>query len=236
MRDRAKKSAKQERRAALGAIDTCHDEPPAKALVTTSQAARIAGVSPSTIVRNRSELGAVPGPNGAFLFDTEIVRQKITTIQRRQTIAAMGPSSGEIASAVFSLLKQGKHSSDIVVDLRISPEVVLALKQSYDAMHAAPQGTSPRSGPCRCGAGRAAVWCPACTIPLDLPTIETRSHDGVQQVRVVAQITWGRLPQPREDGVTSLVYVELAGEWLDADSVAAHELAEAQHPSRGEAR
>src|SRR5690349_4164320 len=125
MRHKAKIPASSEREPALVTKDACHGRPAAKALVTTSQAARIVGVSPSTIVRNRAELGAVPGPNGAFLFDTEIVRQKITTIQRRHTIAAMGPSSGEIASAVFSLLKEGKHPSDIVIEMRVSPEVVL---------------------------------------------------------------------------------------------------------------
>ena len=110
-------------------------------LVTTSQAARIAGVSPSTIVRNRAKLGAIPGPNGAYLFNTQI-------------------------------------------------------------------------------------------IVLDLARVDRRASNGADEVRISTSVAWGRLPEKRSDGITSIVSIDLFSEWVAADSVDGRELLAARHPAR----
>jgi hypothetical protein len=231
MRSKAKKPGKPACNASVAPVDSHHDDQSTSALVTTSQAARIAGVSPSTIVRNRGELGAVPGPNG-YLFNEQIVRQKITTIRQRQSVVALGPTSGEVASAVFAALKEGKHPTDIVIDLRISPDVVVALKASYDQMHSPPTGAGARWAKCRCGSGRAACWCMDCAIPLDSPSIQRRVIDGAEELRLVGTVTWGRLPEKRADGWSDLAVLELHGEWVSADSEPGRELLAARHASR----
>jgi hypothetical protein len=198
-------------------------------LVSTSQAARIAGVSKSTIIRNRAELGAVLRPHGDYLFDAEIVRRKVTVIRKRQAVNAPGPTSGEVAAAVFAALKEGKAPSDIVIELRVQPEVVIELKGLYEEMSEVPK----LKVKCRCGNGKLASSCSDCVIGLDLGTIEARiSPDGKEEVRLSGQVVWGRLPEKRPGRVSELAAVELHSDWVLADSEDARDLREAQHGSR----
>jgi hypothetical protein len=203
---------------------------PSKALVTTSQAARIMGVSPSTIVRNRAVLGAILGPDRAYLFDEQVVREKITTIRRRQAVATLGPTSGEVASAVFAALKEGRLPTDIVIDLRVSPDVVLSLQEQFEQMRG--RGPCTSRARCACGNGRLACYCDECKIVLELSMLEHRVDGGREDVRLVAQIIWGRLPEPRPGRWGQLVNVSLCSQWVAADSDEGRDLIEARHGSR----
>jgi hypothetical protein len=203
---------------------------PAKALVTTSQAARIAGVSASTIVRNRDELGAVAGPKGVYLFDERTVRERITTIRRRHGMATLGPTTGDVASAVFAALRDGMHARDIVIEQRVAPDVVIELKKTYDDLNEQTRGARVA---CRCGGGRFASSCFDCALVVDGAQVERRtSPQGSEEVRAVGMIVWGRLPTRRPDAWSALVNVELRSEWVAADSVDGRDLIEAQHPAR----
>jgi len=201
-------------------------------LVTTSQAARIAGVSASTIVRNRTELGAVPGPNGAYLFSEDVVRQRITTIRRRQAVTALGPASGEVASAVFAAFKAAKHPSDIVIDLRVTPEVVLALRDKYDEMHGLKRLPAKQRSMCPCGADRLAAFCNKCKgLVLDFPELERRvSPEGQEEVRATARVIWGRLREKRPGQQSELVMLTLVSEWRRVDSDEGADLCKARPP------
>jgi hypothetical protein len=197
----------------------------ADALLTTSQAARMAGVSPSTIVRHRAELGAVPGPGGAFLIQTEVLRKNITTLRRHVAVTALGPTSGEVASAVFAALKEGRHPSDIVIEQRVSPDAVMALRDQFEQMHGRKPG-APRA-PCRCGSGRPPSYCFECVTSFDLAMVERRTVDGGEQVRLVAQLTWGRLPTKRPGRFSQIVTVDVASEWMSLDSNDGQDLVDA---------
>jgi hypothetical protein len=228
---RARKQETDERATEARVIheDSHHAEAP-RALVTTSKAARMLGVSASTVVRKRSELGAVPGPNG-YLFDEQVIREKITTIRRRQAIATLGPSTGEVASAVFGALKEGKAPADIVIEQRVAPDIVVALKKSFDEMQGSTGAHARRL--CRCGSGRYTVYCDECRITLDLQDVERRvSATGQEEVRATAQVQWGRLPAKRPGRWSVLVSVELHSDWTSADSEEGRDLLEAEHRSR----
>ena len=199
-------------------------------LLTTSQAARMAGVSPSTIVRHRSELGAVPGPGGAFLIRTEVLQQKITTLRRHVAVAALGPTSGSVASAVFAALKARRHPSDIVIELQVAPEVVLSLRDQFEQMHGRRPG-APKPQ-CRCGSGRSPTGCVACTVTLDLIDVERRTVEGGEEVRITGQSNWAR--RPNAPPVGSLVCTILASKWVSVDSEEGREIVEAIPISRPE--
>jgi hypothetical protein len=219
----------------LGELDTdeddgaCSEVEPATSLVTTSQAARIAGVSASTIIRNRAVLGAIPGPNGIFLFNTEVVRQKTTIIRKRQVVSASGPTDGEVAAAVFAALKAGKHPPDIVIELRLAPDTVIELKRLYEEMNEVPK----TMGKCRCGSGQFACFCRECVIVLDLATIERRiGASGKEEVRLYSQIKWGRRVPKRPGQFSEFAMIDMYSEWVLADSEDGRDLLEAQHASR----
>jgi hypothetical protein len=201
-------------------------------LLTTSQAARMAGVSPSTIVRRRAELGAIPGPRGEYLIQAEVLQRNITTLRRRVAVTALGPASGEVASAVFAALKEGRHPSDIVIDQRVSPEVVMALREQFEQMHGRKPGAPKRL--CTCGSGRSPCYCFDCAVTLDLGRIERRFSDGTPEVRITGQITWGRLPEKRPGRWSTLVVATLSSQWIRADSDDGRDLVGAVHRTRSE--
>jgi hypothetical protein len=59
------------------------------------------------------------------LYQETLVRQMTTTMRRRW--AAPEPTDGGTAADVFALLAEGAHPRDIVVRLRVAPEVVTRL-------------------------------------------------------------------------------------------------------------
>ncbi len=91
-------------------------------LLTRQEAARLLGVSETTLRRREAE-GLRPTMRGrTHMYEETLVRQMTTTMRRRWTAAA--PSDGGTAADVFALLAEGVEPRDIVIRLRIPPEVV----------------------------------------------------------------------------------------------------------------
>ena len=226
------RKSKEHQRSDVEFTETTDEAQALSGRLTTSQAASIAGVSPSTIVRNRALLGAIPGPNGAYLFDEREVRQKITTIRRRTAMATLGPTVGDVASAVFAALKAGQDPRDIVIEQRIPPDVVSELKSRYDEMQRAAMRV-PRPK-CRCGSDRVAVYCIECVLEVTLAGIERRTTaDGTEEVRVCGRMHWGRLPGAKGRGRWSeLVDFPVNSDWVAAESEDGQGILEARHCGR----
>ena len=112
----------------MHAVVVPSEDAPKAVLLTTAEAARVAGVSESTIVRNRERLGAVRDGR-AFYFREEILRERSTTIlKRRSVIIAQEKSDGDVAAAVFQALEDGQTVAQIVIALHVPPETVMNLK------------------------------------------------------------------------------------------------------------
>ena len=104
-------------------------------MLKRAEAARMLGISVSTLRRREGDLvNPIVGPDGVHLFDESEVRSVVVTTRRRQTIAAMGPSGGEVAADVFAALDEGEHPVEIVKRLRYSPDVVVALRDQWAQM------------------------------------------------------------------------------------------------------
>jgi hypothetical protein len=133
----------------------------ATGLLTRSQAARVLGVSVSTVIRREQVLKPVM-VKGVHLFDERVLRREVTTIRHRQAIGALGPTSGDVAASVFELLEAGVEPTQIVIRLRVPPDAVQALRAQWLDM--------VRNSKCqKCGQNRSVV-CRACLVDvLDAP-------------------------------------------------------------------
>jgi hypothetical protein len=105
----------------------------AAGLLTRSQAARVLGVSVSTVIRREDVLKPVI-VNGVHMFDERVLRREVTTVRHRQAIAALGPTSGDVAASVFELLDAGVELPQIVIRLRVAPDAVQALRAQWVEM------------------------------------------------------------------------------------------------------
>ena len=124
-------------------------------LMKRAEAARVLGMSVSSLRRREGELiKPIVGPDGVHMFDEAQVRAVTVTLRGRATLAAMGPSAGETAADVFTLLDDGVHPVEIVKRLRLTPDVVVALQDQWSRMrggftvgpeHAADLGRLARS-------------------------------------------------------------------------------------------
>lgn len=104
-------------------------------LLKRTEAARLLGMSVSTLRRREGEvLNPIVGEGGVHLFDEAEVRAVMITMRGKSALAAMGPSSGLIASEVFTLLDEDVHPVEIVKRLRLAPEVVTALRKQWIEM------------------------------------------------------------------------------------------------------
>jgi hypothetical protein len=104
-------------------------------LLKRTEAARLLGMSVSTLRRREGEvLNPIVGEGGVHLFDEAEVRAVMITMRGQSALAAMGPSSGVVASEVFTLLDEDVHPVEIVKRLRLTPEVVTALHKQWIEM------------------------------------------------------------------------------------------------------
>lgn len=115
----------------------------APGLLTRTQAARVLGVSVSTVIRREHVLKPVV-VNGVHLFDERVLRREVVTVRQRQAMGSLGSTAGDVAAAVFELLEAGVEPTQIVIRLRVPPDAVEALRAQYVEMR--------RSSKCkRCG-------------------------------------------------------------------------------------
>lgn len=104
-------------------------------LVKRAEAARMLGMSVSTLRRREGDvLTPIVGPDGVHLFDETEVRAVMVTVRGSAALAAMGPSAGDIAADVFTLLDDDVHPVEIVRRLRLTPDLVIALHGQWAAM------------------------------------------------------------------------------------------------------
>lgn len=101
-------------------------------MLKRTEAARMLGVSVSTLRRREGELiNPRLGPGGVHLFDEAEVRSTQVTIRRRQAVANIGPALGETAAEVFTLLDEKVHPIEIVKRLKLPPDVVESLQEQW---------------------------------------------------------------------------------------------------------
>ncbi len=135
--------------------------PEATALLTRAQAARVLGVSVSTVIRRENVLKPVV-LNGVHMFDERVLRREVVTVRHRQAIASLGPTSGDVAASVFELLEAGVESTQIVIRLRVTPDAVVALRAQWAEM--------VRASKCKqCGQGLGVVCRPCLRELFDVP-------------------------------------------------------------------
>jgi hypothetical protein len=104
-------------------------------LVNRSEAARMLGVSVSTLRRREgTELTPVVDANGVHMFEEAQVRSVMVTIRRRQCLQSLGARAGDLAADVFEMLDNAVHPVDIVKRLRVPPDVVTTLREQWFAM------------------------------------------------------------------------------------------------------
>lgn len=83
------------------------------------------GVSETTLRRREAE-GLRPTMRGrTHMYEETLVRQMTTTMRRRWSGPA--PMDGGVAADVFTLLAEGVPPRDVVVRLRVPPEIVVRL-------------------------------------------------------------------------------------------------------------
>jgi DNA-binding transcriptional MerR regulator len=111
--------------AATSTPDADAAAPPGK-LLGRAQAARLLGVSKSTLRRMEGQaLTPVVGPKNVRLFHEEQIQSMIIT--RRSEVGASTRASGEVAAGVFALCDENVHPVDVVKQLRLEPDLVEAL-------------------------------------------------------------------------------------------------------------
>lgn len=102
---------------------------PTGRLLRRTEAARMLGVSKSTLRRMEGEaLTPVVGPRNVHLFQEEEVRAVIVT--RRAHLEA-GPAAGDVAAEAFALFDTGVDVVDTVKQLRIGPELIERLHATW---------------------------------------------------------------------------------------------------------
>src|ERR1700690_2062562 len=93
-----------------------------------SEAARLLGVSVSTLRRKEGDIiQPVVDADGVHRFAESELRAVMVTVRHRQAVASMGPSAGDTAAEVFTLLDEHLHPAEIVKRLRLPPDIVMAL-------------------------------------------------------------------------------------------------------------
>lgn len=113
------------------AEDSSATMPPGKLLGRT-QAARLLGVSKSTLRRMEGQrLTPVVGPKNVHLFHEEQVQSLIVT---RRSAPGSSRVTGDNAADAFELFDDSVHPVDVVKRLRIEPEVVEALHERWCRM------------------------------------------------------------------------------------------------------
>jgi len=99
-------------------------------LVGRSQAARLLGVSKSTVRRMEGQaLTPVVGPKNVRMFREEQVQSLIQT--RHSETSSPPRLTGDVAANVFALLDEGLHPVDVVKRLCIQPELVETIHQHW---------------------------------------------------------------------------------------------------------
>jgi len=102
---------------------------PAGRLLRRTEAARMLGVSKSTLRRMEGEaLTPVVGPRNVHLFQEEEVRAIVVT---RRAHLESGPTAGDIAAEAFALFDAGVHVVDAIKQLRVAPELVERLHATW---------------------------------------------------------------------------------------------------------
>lgn len=102
---------------------------PAGRLLRRAEAARMLGVSKSTLRRMEgTSLRPVVGPKNVHLFQEEEVRAIVVT---RRSRLESEPGSGDVAAEAFSLFDAGVHVVDVVKQLRVAPDVVERLHATW---------------------------------------------------------------------------------------------------------
>ncbi len=104
-------------------------------LLGRAQAARLLGVSKSTLRRMEGErLTPVVGPKNVRLFHEEQIHSLVVT--KRSDSSEPMRSGGDVAADVFELLDTNVHPVDVVKRLRLEPELVEALHQRWIRLRA----------------------------------------------------------------------------------------------------
>jgi hypothetical protein len=108
--------------------------PAAGRLLRRTEAARLLGVSKSTLRRMEgAELTPVVGPRNVHLFQEEEVRAVVIT---RRTRIDPQSSTGEVAADAFALFDAGVDVVDAVKQLRVAPEVLEPLYERWARLRA----------------------------------------------------------------------------------------------------
>ena len=122
-----------------------HGAEPAKLLTRTATARRL-GVSTSTVRRyERDKLQPIRGADGVNRFDAKAVAELATSLlndnggkpPRKPRRNAAGPAhevkrtEGEIAAEVFERLEQRQSLAEIVIGVRVPPDVVRELHRQW---------------------------------------------------------------------------------------------------------
>lgn len=102
-------------------------------LLTRREAARVLGISETTLRRRELE-GLTPiVRDGVHVFEETVVRQFVTTMSRRRVTEERSPDGGT-AAEVFALLRQGVAPRDVVEQLRVPPSVVARLVSEWASL------------------------------------------------------------------------------------------------------
>jgi DNA-binding Lrp family transcriptional regulator len=174
-------------------------------LLTRREAAERLGISETTLRRReRDELKPIV-VDGVHMFEERQVRS-VTTLRRQ--VGVLGAVDGGVAADVFELLREGVPPVEIVVRLRVAPEVVRRLFEQWSEMAAqfvvpAPdalrlgvkdaaelaaliaQVRRPKTPDCyQCFSTTAPLY-HVCTACLTKVQVQRRVHDGAEQGRVL---------------------------------------------------
>jgi hypothetical protein len=107
---------------------------PAGKLLRRTEAARMLGVSKSTLRRMEgTTLTPVVGPKNVHLFQEEEVRSVIVTRRSRVDTQA---SNGDVAADTFALFDAGVDVVETVKQLRVAPDVIEALYERWAKLRA----------------------------------------------------------------------------------------------------
>lgn len=107
---------------------------PSGKLLGRAQAARLLGVSKSTLRRMEgASLEPVLGPRNVRLFHEEQIQSLLVT--RRSEVAG-GRPDGELAAETFELFDAGVHPVDVVKKLRVDPDLIESLHQRWARLRA----------------------------------------------------------------------------------------------------
>jgi hypothetical protein len=105
--------------------------PVAGKLLRRTEAARMLGVSKSTLRRMEgTSLTPVVGPKNVHLFQEEEVRSVVVT-RRARFDSSSQPANGDIAADAFALFDAGVHVVDAVKQLRVAPDILEKLYETW---------------------------------------------------------------------------------------------------------